>query len=260
LDCKAEKFTKFKDSNGNLKESLISDARGMLSLYEATHLRVHGEAILDEALVFTTTHLESVATHLSFPLAAQVSHALKQPIHKGLPRLEARHYFSIYQEDPSHNKVLLTFAKLDFNLLQKMHQKELSDITRLVIKPCHNCKHELINIYKMHDSIINCMCRWWKDLNFLVKLPFIRDRLIECYFWILGVYFEPEFILARRILTKVIAMTSAIDDIYDVYGTPEELELFNEAIERLKLIETHFIIIDIILLLMVYINWRSQLR
>uniref|UniRef100_A0A2N9I731 Uncharacterized protein n=1 Tax=Fagus sylvatica TaxID=28930 RepID=A0A2N9I731_FAGSY len=198
-----EKFTKFKDSNGNLKESLISDARGMLSLYEATHLRVHGEAILDEALVFTTTHLESVATHLSFPLAAQVSHALKQPIHKGLPRLEARHYFSIYQEDPSHNKVLLTFAKLDFNLLQKMHQKELSDITR-----------------------------WWKDLNFLVKLPFIRDRLIECYFWILGVYFEPEFILARRILTKVIAMTSAIDDIYDVYGTPEELELFNEAIER----------------------------
>uniref|UniRef100_A0A2N9I7S9 Uncharacterized protein n=1 Tax=Fagus sylvatica TaxID=28930 RepID=A0A2N9I7S9_FAGSY len=202
ISC-AEKFTKFKDSNGNFKESLISDVRGMLSLYEATHLRVHGEVILDEALVFTTTHLESVATRLCFPLAAQVSHALKQPIHKGLPRLEARYYFSIYQEDPSHNKVLLTFAKLDFNLLQKMHQKELSDITR-----------------------------WWKDLNFLVKLPFIRDRLIECYFWILGVYFEPEFILARRILTKVIAMTSAIDDIYDVYGTPEELEHFNEAIER----------------------------
>uniref|UniRef100_A0A2N9FGB4 Uncharacterized protein n=1 Tax=Fagus sylvatica TaxID=28930 RepID=A0A2N9FGB4_FAGSY len=125
-----EKFTKFKETNGNFKESLISDARGMLSLYEATYLKIHGEAILDEALVFTATHLESIASHLSPPLAAQVSHALKQPIHKGLPRLEARHFFTIYQEDPSHDKVLLTFAKLDFNLLQKMHQKEVSDLAR----------------------------------------------------------------------------------------------------------------------------------
>ncbi|RVW37342.1 (-)-germacrene D synthase [Vitis vinifera] len=50
--------------------------------------------------------------------------------------------------------------------------------------------------------------------------------------WILGVYFEPQFFFARRILTKVIAMTSIIDDIYDVYGTLEELELFTEAVER----------------------------
>ena len=56
--------------------------------------------------------------------------------------------------------------------------------------------------------------------------------MVECYFWILGVYFEPEYILARRILTKVIAMTSFIDDIYDVYGTIEELEIFTSAVER----------------------------
>nr|XP_034914395.1 (-)-germacrene D synthase-like [Populus alba] len=71
-----------------------------------------------------------------------------------------------------------------------------------------------------------------KKLDFAKKLPFARDRVIECYFWILGVYFEPEYFLARRMLTKVIAMTSVIDDIYDVYGTPEELELFTDAIER----------------------------
>ncbi|KAE8125665.1 hypothetical protein FH972_020444 [Carpinus fangiana] len=196
-------FTKFMDNKENFKESLINDAQGMLSLYEAAHLRVHGEDILDKALVFTTTHLVSVASHLSPPLATQVSHALKQPIRQGLPRLEARHYFSIYQQDDSHNKVLLTFAKLDFNQLQKLHQKEVSEITR-----------------------------WWKDLDLSRKLPFVRDRVVECYFWSLGVYFEPEYVLARRILTKVIAMTSTIDDIYDVYGTLEELELFSQAIER----------------------------
>ncbi|KAK0598882.1 hypothetical protein LWI29_000321 [Acer saccharum] len=199
-------FNKFKDSNGNFKESLVTDIKGMLSLYEATHLRVHGEDILEEALAFTTSHLESMAASQSInspPLAEQVNGALNRPIRRGLQRLDARHYMSVYQEDPMQNKVLLTFAKLDFNILQKQHQKELIDISR-----------------------------WWKNLDFSRKLPFARDRVVECYFWILGVYFEPEYILARRILTKVIAMTSVIDDIYDVYGTIEELEIFTSAVER----------------------------
>ena len=74
--------------------------------------------------------------------------------------------------------------------------------------------------------------RWWKQLNFATKLPFARDRLVEGYFWILGVFFEPQYAWARRIVTKTIAMTSTMDDIYDAYGTFEELELFTEAIER----------------------------
>lgn len=70
-------------------------------------------------------------------------------------------------------------------------------------------------------------------MDFARKLPFARDRMVECYFWIIGVYFEPQYCLARKILTKIVAMASTIDDIYDVYGTPEELELFTKAIERL---------------------------
>ncbi|XP_052289130.1 (-)-germacrene D synthase isoform X1 [Citrus sinensis] len=200
----ADVFKKFKDTDGNFKTSLAKDVRGMLSLYEATHLGVHEEDILDEALAFTTSHLESIATHqIRSPLVEQVKHALVQPIHRGLQRLEARQYIPIYQEESPHNEALLTFAKLDFNKLQKLHQKELGDISR-----------------------------WWKELDFAHKLPFIRDRVAECYFWILGVYFEPQYSFARRILTKVISMTSVIDDIYDVYGKIEELELFTSAIER----------------------------
>ena len=81
--------------------------------------------------------------------------------------------------------------------------------------------------------------RWWKELDFANKLPFARDRIVELYFWILGVYYEPEYAVARRMLTKVIAMTSVIDDIYDVYGTPEELELFAAAIVRFD--SSHFL-------------------
>ncbi|KAH9651258.1 alpha-humulene/(-)-(E)-beta-caryophyllene synthase [Citrus sinensis] len=200
----ADVFKRFKDSDGNFKTSLAKDVRGMLSLFEATHLGVHEENILDEALAFTTSQLESIAAHqISSPLAEQVKHALIQPIHRGLQRLEATHYIPIYQEQSSHNEALLTFAKLDFNKLQKLHQKELGDISR-----------------------------WWKELDFAHKLPFIRDRIAECYFWILGVYFEPQYSFTRRILTKVISMTSTIDDIYDVCGKIEELELFTSAIKR----------------------------
>ncbi|KAA8523756.1 hypothetical protein F0562_010179 [Nyssa sinensis] len=73
-------FNKFKDNKGKFMESLIIDVRGMLSLYEATHLKVYGEDILDEALAFTTAHLESLASNLSNPVATQVMHALERPI------------------------------------------------------------------------------------------------------------------------------------------------------------------------------------
>lgn len=75
--------------------------------------------------------------------------------------------------------------------------------------------------------------RWWKDRVDVGKnFPYARDRIVECYFWILGVYFEPEFSLARIILAKIIALTSIMDDTYDVYGTIEELQLLTDAMDR----------------------------
>ncbi|MBA0833181.1 hypothetical protein Goarm_017512, partial [Gossypium armourianum] len=40
---------------------------------------------------------------------------------------------------------------------------------------------------------------WKKGLDLTTKLPFVRDRLVESYFWILGVYFEPQYSFAREI-------------------------------------------------------------
>ncbi|KAG6745712.1 hypothetical protein POTOM_050215 [Populus tomentosa] len=120
-------FNKFKDDKGYFKQS--NDVRGILGLYEAAHLAVHGEDILDEALAFTTIHLKSMATSPNCPLTAKVSHALKQPIRRGVPRLESRRYISIYQDEPSCNKTLLRLAKLNFNVVQELHKEELSEIT-----------------------------------------------------------------------------------------------------------------------------------
>ncbi|KAL9248858.1 (-)-germacrene D synthase-like protein [Drosera capensis] len=198
-------FNKFKDSNGKLKKSDIrKDISGLLSLYEAAHLRVHGEDILEEALEFTKTSLSSVvAANSSHPLAKLIQYALIWPVHKSVPRVSARHYISLYQELENHDETLLRFAKLDFNILQKTHQKELSGITR-----------------------------WWKGLDVQSKLPWARDRIVECYLWILEVYSEPQFAFAREFMTRVLALTTIIDDFYDVFGMHEELVLFTEAVER----------------------------
>jgi (-)-germacrene D synthase len=99
----------------------------MLSLYEATHMMVHGENILEEALAFTTTNLEFIANQSSHPHALQVKHTLRQSLYKNLPRIEARSYISMYAQDHSHNENLLNLAKLDFNMLQSLHQKEFGN-------------------------------------------------------------------------------------------------------------------------------------
>ncbi|KAI4308591.1 hypothetical protein L6164_031647 [Bauhinia variegata] len=124
-------FNKFKDETGKFSARLENDVPALLSLYEAAQYRVKGEELLDEALDFTQNHLvRSLKNQLCPSMEAQVKHSLNRPLHKGMTRLESRYYMSFYEEDPAHNKVLLTFAKLDFNILQKLHQKELGTITK----------------------------------------------------------------------------------------------------------------------------------
>lgn len=76
------------------------------------------------------------------------------------------------------------------------------------------------------------MYRWWKDLQVESRLSFARDRIVECYFWIVGVYFEPKHSRGRIILTMVIAIVTHLDDIYDIYGSTEECEVFTRCMER----------------------------
>ncbi|RWR93218.1 Alpha-terpineol synthase, chloroplastic [Cinnamomum micranthum f. kanehirae] len=73
---------------------------------------------------------------------------------------------------------------------------------------------------------------WWKQLGVVEKLPFIRDRWLESYLFSLSKTFEPQYGYGREVLGKVNQMITTIDDIYDVYGTIEELELFTDAVDR----------------------------
>ncbi|XP_031131123.1 vetispiradiene synthase 3-like [Ipomoea triloba] len=198
-------FSNFVDSNGKFRDTF--DVKGLLSLYEASYVSTHGDDILEGVVAFAATRLRSAAPLLepNSTLKKLVTHALDQPLHTGMPRIETRFFISVYEEeeDSSRNDVLLRFAKLDFNLLQMLHKQELSEVSR-----------------------------WWKELDFATTLPYARDRAVECYFWALGVYFEPHYSKARVMLAKNISIVSILDDTYDAYGTLEELDVYTDVIQR----------------------------
>ncbi|KAJ0433273.1 putative beta-farnesene synthase [Helianthus annuus] len=99
-------FKNHMDNKGHFSESLCDDAEGMLALYEASYMRVEGEELLDDALEFTKTHLAIIAMDPSCEplLRIKIQQALKQPLRKRLPRLEAVRYISIYRQEASHNE------------------------------------------------------------------------------------------------------------------------------------------------------------
>ncbi|KAK8717300.1 hypothetical protein V6N13_044572 [Hibiscus sabdariffa] len=199
-----EVFDSFRDKTGKFRQSLCNDIKAMLSLYEASYHCFPGESIMEEAWNFTSKHLGNVEIDQVDPfLGIQVSQALELPLHWRMPRLEARWYIDVYERRANFNPIILQLAKLDFNVLQGLHQEELKD-----------------------------MSRWWKNTGLVEKLSFARNRLVESFLWTVGMASKPQFGSCRKILTKVVAFITVIDDIYDVYGTLDELELFTDAVER----------------------------
>ncbi|ERN14990.1 hypothetical protein AMTR_s00032p00224550 [Amborella trichopoda] len=150
-------FGAFKDEKGSFKVSLVGDVKGMLSLYEASHLCLLGEHILDAAWAFNSKRL------------------------------------NITWESMSKR---ITRSPFCLNLLQWTSTQ------------------------------------WWADLRFATDLPFVRDRLVETLWWTIGLIFEPEFSMTRLALAKISCLIASIDDVYDIYGSEDELELFTMAVQR----------------------------
>ncbi|CAI0420392.1 unnamed protein product [Linum tenue] len=84
----------------------------------------------------------------------------------------------------------------------------------------------------LHIQVTHVTCRWWKELALTEKLEFARDRLNESFLWGVSLIQEPQFSYCRKIMSKLVCLINAVDDVYDVYGSPDELQLFTAAILR----------------------------
>ncbi|RYQ97607.1 hypothetical protein Ahy_B08g093677 isoform E [Arachis hypogaea] len=198
-----ENFNKFLDKSGNFKESLSRDIGGMLSLYEASFLGAEGEGVLQQAMDFSRGHLHQSIPHMAPELGRQVSRALRLPRHLQMERLEAKNYMDQYSRTTTKIPALLELAKLDYDMLQSLYKRELGEITR-----------------------------WWKELGLIESLGFARDRPSECFLWTVGIFPEPRYSNCRIELTKTVCILLVMDDIFDTYGSFDDLVLFVKAIKR----------------------------
>ncbi|KAH0467953.1 hypothetical protein IEQ34_002986 [Dendrobium chrysotoxum] len=200
----------YRDEKGCFKPCVFHDIKGPLSLYEASFLSMDGEDEIDEAKEFAVKHLNDCMRSNSSTnpvLAKHISLALELPLHHRIQKLQApmfiEHARNLKELDV--DPILLEFAQLDFNMTQSIYNRELKEITR-----------------------------WWTEVSnvFDSKLNFARDWPVESYFLAVGMAVEPQFSTCRKELAKALCFIFVIDDIYDIYGLLDELQLFTNAVDR----------------------------
>ncbi|KAE8666347.1 putative terpene synthase 9 [Hibiscus syriacus] len=194
----ADVLAKFKGGDGKF---MSGDVEELLSLNEASFMAIQGEEILEEAKCFSNQSLKILLGKMEEVKAKQIVRSLEVPLHWRMERVEARNFIDSYAMDDSKSSVLLDLAKLNYNLVQSAYQQELKQLAE-----------------------------WWRELNFKEKLSFSRDRLMEIYFWATGLSFEPQYAKCRICFTKYACLATVVDDIYDIYGSLDELERFTKAV------------------------------
>ncbi|PRQ28599.1 (3S,6E)-nerolidol synthase 1 [Rosa chinensis] len=196
-------FNNFKESNGMFKQALGEDIKGLMSLYEASHLGTEGEDTLVEAGKYSAHLLKTSLPHLDHHQARIVGNTLGNPHHKSLASFMARNFFVTSQGTNTWSNLLKEVAKTDFSMVQSLYQNEIVQISK-----------------------------WWKELGLAKELKFARDQPLKWYIWSMACLADPKLSEERVELTKPISFIYLIDDIFDVYGTLHELILFTEAVNR----------------------------
>ncbi|KAK1293547.1 hypothetical protein QJS10_CPB17g02044 [Acorus calamus] len=194
-------FDKFLDCEGRFELSLSKDVKGLLGLYEASHLSV-GEEILDDAKDFTSKNLKASMAYLEPRMFRLVDHTLKYPFHTSIPKYHFEFHLNHYR-DSQMNTLLEELATSEFAILRTLHQEEMREIKR-----------------------------WWRDLGLAQELNLTRDNPAKWFMWAMVMLPDPRFSRYRIELTKPISLIYIIDDIFDVLGSHEDLIRFTEAIDR----------------------------
>ncbi|KAL9243546.1 hypothetical protein vseg_017421 [Gypsophila vaccaria] len=211
-DVSADCFSKFKDKNGKFKQELEKDSKGLMSLFEASHMRIRKDHILEDAAEFSM-HILRKMNNDKLSEDSIVKNTLTNPFHKSLPRLMALNsvpnvktlmkLLHNLRDESSWIKEMQYLAKIDISMAQIKQQNEISRVSR-----------------------------WWKGLRLTDDLKLARIQPGKWHMWSLACLPAPNMVQQRIELTKAVSFGYIIDDIFDVYGTLEELTLFTEAVNR----------------------------
>ncbi|MCD9641438.1 hypothetical protein HAX54_027621 [Datura stramonium] len=205
----ADVYKKFKNhDDGTFGLNLSQDVSGLIGMYEAAQLSMEGEHILDEVANFSSVHLNACLAHNNSCVQSRiVKETLKYPYHKSLASYKAKSFISNFKGINGWGRsTLQELAIIEHSITQEIHQHELAQVSR-----------------------------WWRSLGLVQDLMFLRDQPLKWYTWPMAILTDPKMSQQRIELAKCISFIYVIDDIFDVYGTVEELTLFTQAVNRWEL-------------------------
>ncbi|MED6190126.1 hypothetical protein PIB30_102717, partial [Stylosanthes scabra] len=215
-----EVFEKFTDKEGKFKQELLllgggnnnnNMVKGVMDLYEASQVSIRGEEMLDEAAEFSLKFLKERLAYLhnDDDEGKFLRSTIENPFHKSLPMFTAIDSFKHFHHGGINNNnngwfgSLKALAKMDFTLLQRLHHQEIIQISK-----------------------------WWTKLGLTNELKYARNQPLKWYIWSLACLSDPNLSQERIDLTKPTSFIYIIDDIFDVYGTLDELTLFTDVVSR----------------------------
>ncbi|CAI9087804.1 OLC1v1021978C2 [Oldenlandia corymbosa var. corymbosa] len=200
-----EMFRSFVDEAGKFMTGKnVITLKALIELFEASNMGKEEENILKEARLFTVQSLSSFGgiSHCDLFTKQLVTRAMRLPWQWGVAWYNVKKHINAYEKGHKQNTKLIELSKLNFNLVQALHQEDLKDVSR-----------------------------WWINLGINKKLNFSRDRIVESFLFAAGVASGAQHGSLRKWMTKVIKLILIIDDVYDIYGSLEELECFTNAVE-----------------------------
>ncbi|CAH9059566.1 unnamed protein product [Cuscuta europaea] len=175
---RADVFMAFMDEMGDF--NIKQEPRTILELLEASYLALDGESILFKARLFCTETLRNGIVSQNGPDKDDISHRLSElPLHWTPPWFAARREISRLEKDNSNSKYsnLFYFAKLNFNIVQAEHQKNLVDIVRWDPNRVGDLPECMRICFEALDNITNgivlhiCEHKGWDDNS---ALPCLR--------------------------------------------------------------------------------------
>nr|UNY86181.1 alpha-pinene synthase [Pinus armandii] len=211
-DVSADVLNHFKDQSGKFASAwnqTEDGIRAVLNLYRASLISFPGEKVMDEAETFSAKYLKEALQNIPVcSLSREIEDVLEYGWHTYLPRLEARNHIDVFGQDTENRKSymktekLLELAKLEFNIFQALQKRELE-----------------------------YLARWWKDSG-SPQMTFCRHRHVEYYTLASCIAFEPQHSGFRLGFAKACHIITVLDDMYDPFGTLDELQLFTAEIKR----------------------------
>ncbi|KAK1426565.1 hypothetical protein QVD17_15241 [Tagetes erecta] len=163
----ADVFESYIRKDTKFMENVKYDIRGLMELYEASHLCIEGENILDEAAIFSSHMLQKTLSFLDDKEARMVRYTLENPHRRNFT------WFNLLNSSKdTDDTILKELAQLNYTMAKSINKMEINEILRW-------CKD--IGLEQDLNLARNQPLKWW-DIKAIDQLPYYMKSSVKAVY------------------------------------------------------------------------------